>query len=989
VTEVVNRGRKHAPPPQRALWRSLAELGEEGSAQRGGEFAPGADEPPDSVARRDFFRLVGASAALAGASACNRATREKLRPYVTPPPEVVPGNPLFFASSMALDGYAIGVVVESHEGHPTKIEGNPDHPASLGATGPIEQASILDLYDPDRARGITRAGQPRSWPAFAETFAPRLRTGSTHLLLAATSSPLVADQVARLRARHPSIDVRWHAPLAPTTAWEGSRIAFGHVLEPRVRVAGARVIVALDSDFLAAGPAWRVIARDFADARRLRTARDEMSRLYAVEPALSITGMSADHRLRVRAREVMSIAAQIATSLAALGISLSPELLGSLAPWSARASAHASWTAQVARDLASHRGACVVLVGDGQPAEVHALGLALNAALGNVGRTIGYAPSPIVDAGSGAFDLGPLSIALESGEVSTLVVAGGNPAYTAFAELELARRMGRAQESVYVGPYVNESARSCGWFVPEAHYLESWGDGRAFEGTISLCQPVLAPHSERRTTSEILSTLLGEAPATSHDLLAAYWRRLRSDFEAEWPAWLGRGLIPGTGFDAGTPEVRFAAVADAILRLPLPPSAGPSLEVTLRRDARVHDGTYANNAWLMEMPDPTTRLTWGNAALLSRATAARLRVADGDLLRLEVGGRSETAPALVVPGHADDSIALSLGYGRTGDGEAIARGIGSNGYALRTRSGPSFAEGTAVATGGRIELALEQVHSSLEGRDDEILLHRTLSEYRRDPTFAKERDERPPSLYAHQPSGARQWGMVIDLNACTGCGSCVVACQAENNVPVVGKAGVAKGRAMHWLRIDRYFVGGPDDPQVVLEPMLCQHCEKAPCEYVCPVNATTHSADGLNQMVYNRCVGTRFCSNNCPYKVRRFNWFNYHQDEAAEIAAVHNPDVTVRARGVMEKCTYCVQRIREAEIRSEVSRRPMLDGDVVTACEQACPTRAITFGNIADPASRVRKAGANDRRFAVLNDLGTVPRTRYLARVRNPNPELA
>ena len=697
---------------------------------------------------------------------------------------------------------------------------------------------------------------------------------------------------------------------------------------------------------------------------------------------MPITGFGSAHGRSCRSR------LRIATSLAALGVGLPSELLGSLAPWSARASAHASWTAQVARDLASHRGASVVLVGDGQPPEVHALGFALNAALGNVGRNIGYVPSPIVDAGSAAFDLGPLSIALESGEVSTLVVAGGNPAYTAFAELELAGRMGRAEESVYVGPYVNESARSCGWFVPEAHYLESWGDGRAFEGTVSLCQPVLAPHSERRTTSEILSTLLGEPPATSHDLLAAYWRRLRSDFEAEWPAWLGRGLIPGTGFDAGAPDVRFGAVADAIRRLPVPPSDGPSLEVTLRRDARVHDGTYANNAWLMEMPDPTTRLTWGNAALLSRATAARLRVADGDLLRLEVGGRRETAPALVVPGHADDSIALSLGYGRTGDGEVIARGIGSNGYALRTRSGPSFAEGTAVATGGRIELALEQVHSSLEGRDDEILLHRTLSEYRGDPSFAKERGERPPSLYAHQPSGARQWGMVIDLNACTGCGSCVVACQAENNVPVVGKAGVAKGRAMHWLRIDRYFVGGPDDPQVVLEPMLCQHCEKAPCEYVCPVNATTHSADGLNQMVYNRCVGTRFCSNNCPYKVRRFNWFNYHQDEAAEIAAVHNPDVTVRARGVMEKCTYCVQRIREAEIRSEVSRRPMLDGDVVTACEQACPTRAITFGNIADPASRVRKAGANDRQFAVLNDLGTVPRTRYLARVRNPNPEL-
>ncbi|MDP9034511.1 MAG: 4Fe-4S dicluster domain-containing protein, partial [Myxococcota bacterium] len=501
---------------------------------------------------------------------------------------------------------------------------------------------------------------------------------------------------------------------------------------------------------------------------------------------------------------------------------------------------------------------------------------------------------------------------------------------------------------------------------------------------------LIAAHPGRRTASEVLSALLGEPPATSHELLVGYWKRARADFDAEWDAWLARGVISGTAVGVVTPEVRYGAVERAIARIALPPaSSAEDVEVLLRRDARAHDGTYTNNAWLMEMPDPTTRITWGNAALLSRATAARLGVADGDTLRLSVAGRGIETPALIVPGHADGTITLSLGYGRTGDGEAIARGLGANGYALRTTSAPSFAYGTAVPAGGHADLALEQVHASLEGRDEDILLHRTLDEYRRDPAFAAAHDRLPLALYEREPGKGRQWGMVIDLNACTGCGSCVIACQAENNIPVVGMAGVAKGRAMHWLRIDRYFVGEADDPRVLLEPMLCQHCEKAPCEYVCPVNATTHSADGLNQMVYNRCVGTRFCSNNCPYKVRRFNWFNYQKDVSADAALVHNPDVTVRSRGVMEKCTYCVQRIREAEIRSDVRDSPMADGDVATACEQACPSRAITFGNIADPTSRVSQLRTLDRRFAVLDDLGTLPRTRYLARITNPNPELA
>jgi molybdopterin-containing oxidoreductase family iron-sulfur binding subunit len=974
---------------RRDLWRSLSERdGADARDTRVREFARGADESPDAVARRDFLRFVGASAALAGATACSRAQRETLSPYVVEPSQAVPGNPLYFATSLVSEGYATGLVVESHEGRPTKVEGNPDHPASLGATSAIHQAAVLGLYDPHRARGVTHGGEARSWPSLVETLATRADGERVSLLLEPTSSPLAAEQVARLRSRFPAIDVRWHVPLAPRAAWEGARIALGEVLETRVDLRMADVIVALDSDFLMEGPAALRLARDFAARRRLGSASAAMSRFYAVEPVLSVTGMSADHRLRTRACDVLAVAASLAIELAALGVPVPTDLAPPLNPWSARVAGHVAWIRAVARDLVAHRSRSALLVGGTQPAALHALVHALNAALGNVGTTITYARSPILDAGSEAFDLAPLLRDLDDGKIGTLVVAGGNPVYGASGDLDLARRVARARRSFYLGPYVDETARACQWFAPQAHFLEAWGDGRAFDGTISLSQPLAARAFAGHTTSELLSILLGE-PTTAHDQLVSHWRRARADSETSWNAWLEKGMIPGTAFPAlAPPALQQAAVRDAIARLPLPPAS--PLELTVRPDARLRDGAHSNNTWLQEMPDPVTRQAWGNAALLSEATATRLAVTDGDVLQLEVAGRSIRAPALVVPGHADDTIALALGYGRRGEGEENARDVGANANVLRRSTAPWFTQDlTVTRTSAREDLALEQEHSSLEGRDDSILLHRTLDEYRRAPDFATPSDKRPLALYDLKSGGARQWGMVIDLNACTGCGACVIACQAENNIPVVGKAGVAKGRAMHWLRIDRYFVGPPDAPRVLLEPMLCQHCEKAPCEYVCPVNATTHSEDGLNQMTYNRCVGTRFCSNNCPYKVRRFNWFNYHAGESRSEAAVHNPDVTVRARGVMEKCTYCVQRIREAEIRAEVTRHPIVDGDVVTACEQACPTRAITFGNIRDATSRVSQLRENERRFAVLNELGTVPRTRYLARVTNPNPELA
>ena len=979
------------PPRRRRLWRSFAERSDAVVAEaRTPEFPPGVDQPPDLVARREFFRLAAAGAALAAATGCERAPRGVIRPYVVDPETVIPGNPLFYATSITTRGYASGLLVESHEGRPTKIEGNPSHPASLGATTCAAQASLLDVYDPDRALAVMRGGEPSSWSAFDDAFVAPARAGGVHLLLPSTSSPVVADQIRRLRARlGDRIDVRWYDALPRMSAWEGARLAFGTVLEARLALREAKVAVAFDADFLSEGPASLALARAFADGRRLAEPSATMNRLYVAEPAVTVTGMSADHRLRVRARDIASLAALVATELATAGAPLPRSFVDTVAPLAGGTTRDRAWARAVARDLAANAGAGVVVAGDGQPPFVHALAHAVNDALGNAGRTVTYAPSPIVDAGTDAFDLAPLAAALDAGHVERLIVLGGNPAYGAPADLELGRRLRKAMASAYLGRYVDETAAACQWFLPATHYLEEWGDARAFDGTISVIQPLLGPAGDARSTIEVLAALLGDLPATPHEILTRYWTQSSGAAERETSSWVEQGIVASSAAAPITPaKVSYDALIRAGLALTRY-NGEDALEICFRPDARAPEGAAPNNAWLLELPDPTTRLTWGNAARLSRATATRLGVTDGDVLRLDVGSRSVLAPVLVVPGHADGTIALAIGYGRAGTGEQIVRGVGVNAGTLRTRDAPWFGPVVAARTGAREGLALEQVHSSLEGRDDDVLLHRSLASFRNDPGFATDRAKTRLALYDLKPAGARQWGMVIDLNACTGCATCVVACQAENNIPAVGKAGVAKGRAMHWIRIDRYFFGEEDDPGVLLEPMLCQHCEKAPCEYVCPVNATTHSSEGLNQMTYNRCVGTRFCSNNCPYKVRRFNWFNYQQGALAGAARVHNPDVTVRARGVMEKCTYCVQRIREAEIRSEVAGRPLRDGDVVVACEQACPTRAITFGDIADPASRVSALRTNVRRFSVLNDLGTAPRTQYLARITNPNPELA
>ncbi len=969
-------------------WRSLAEAAGRIDPDAAREFPRGVDEPDASLGRREALRLLGASVALAGASGCARAPRGQIVPYAHQPPEVTPGVPSHYATAMTLGGYATGLLVESHEGRPTKIEGNPDHPASLGATGLFEQASILSLYDPARARGLSQGGQPRSWRRLVDTLH---RSGSadgrlegTHLLLEPTSSPTTADLVQKLTARAAS--VHYYAPLRRDAVWEGTRLVFGRPLEPVFELHDADVVVCLDDDLLASGPFHCRYARQFAAARRVRSGRDAMNRLYCVEPVLTVTGARADHRLRARARDVLTVALALLREVGA-----GAAAPGSLAPLrelllGVREAAEAQpWVGAVARDLAAHRGRSLVVAGETQPPLVHAVAGLLNAVLNNVGQTVRYLTPPIVDAGAPSHGLEPLLGELDAGRVQSLVVLGGNPVYTAPADAELSRRIKGARSSVYLGMYENETARDCEWVAPLAHYLESWGDARALDGTTSIVQPLIAPLFGGRTPDEILAVLLGATEPAAYDTVRAYWKGARADFDAVWRSALQKGLVPGTLAPA-EPVVASARALAAPIAAASSVARSATLELVLRADSKVHDGAFANNAWLLELPDAMTKLTWGNAALVSPGTATRLGLSTEDVVSLTLEGRSLTVPVFVMPGQADDSFALSLGYGREG-AEELGK-VGANGYRLRTTRAPFFDDGLAVAkTGATQPLASTQEHWSMEARP--IALDSRLAQYREDPgEVIKGQNAVRQTLYQLRPDGENQWAMSIDLNACTGCGVCVIACQAENNIPIVGESGVRKNREMHWIRIDRYFEADLDNPVVEVEPMACQHCEKAPCEYVCPVGATVHSPDGLNEMVYNRCVGTRFCSNNCPYKVRRFNWFDYNRDKPEPERMMMNPDVTVRARGVMEKCTYCVQRIRETEIHTRIEGRPIADGDVRTACQQACPSGAIVFGSLADPTSEVSRLHANDRTYKVLDELGTLPRTRYMVRLRNPNPEL-
>jgi len=948
----------------------------------------GPNHAPLSFHRRQFLSLGGLSLGLGSTalSGCTRAPSEKIVPYRIQPEDVVPGRPTHYASAFTIDGFATGILLECHDGRPTKVEGNPDHPASLGATTIHEQALIAELYHPGRQRALRHRNQLVSdgalERALAQAGARERRGRGLHLVLPPQSSPTLGHLLDRLREQLPQASVHFHTPFARTAAWQGARMVFGEPLEPRVDLTRARVVVSLDADLLGSGPAQLTLTRAFSDARRVSTPQSAMNRLYVIEPTPSVTGNLADHRLALEATQIPQFSAallrQVARELAGT-LPLIPGNDEALAP---RISA---FVRALSRDLSTHRGASVVLAGERQPPLVHAIAHALNDALGNAGTTIEYARSPIIAAGGPEHDsTEALRAALVAGEVETLLLFDVNLAHTAPGALGLASVLRGVPRSFYCGLFENATSAICEWTIPRPHPLESWADTRAFEGTSSIIQPAIAPLYDGFTEAQILAALIGQPRASAHELVREFCRTERQLDDEAWDRALSAGVIADSAISpARTAPLRWDWLGQ-IAELHAPQG---SLELHLQPDPRLHDGRFVDNPWLLELPCPITKQTWGNAARISPEFAAELGIGSGDVLTLHVAGRALDVPALIVPGQAERAVTLTLGWGQTGP--SLGANHGANGYSLMIRADSWTLPVTVTRTARHEALALTQLELHAGAAADAIFAIATLEDYRSHGSVAEKQRKKQLSMYEPDAARApRQWGMTIDLNACTGCSACVIACQSENSIPTVGKSGVLKHREMHWLRIDRYVVGSPENQRTISQPMACQHCEHAPCEYVCPTAATVHSSDGLNQMIYNRCVGTRFCSNNCPYKVRRFNWFNYHADEREPTELGYNPEVSVRARGVMEKCSYCVQRIRKAEILARTEEKPLLDGAVRTACEQVCPAGAIVFGDIADAHSRAAQLAKSDRAFAALNELGTVPRTRYLAKLTNPNPEL-
>ena len=997
------------------VWRSLEAVAEttEFKDYLHREFPPNASEWPDPVCRRSFMKLMSASMALAGVTACTVQPTELIVPYVRQPEEVIPGRPLFFATAMSLGGVASGVLVESHEGRPTKIEGNPDHPASQGATDLFAQGSVLTLYDPDRSQAITQLGEIRPWSAVIAAVRGGLSAQSAtkgaglRILTETVNSPSLAAQIQQVLQLQPNAKwIQWE-PMPRDNARAGARTAFGEYLEPVYDLSKADVILSLEADFLSSEGASNLrYARQFAGRRKVEDSTDTLNRLYVVESNHSVTGGRADNRLPIKSSQIEAFARAVAQQVGVTGVT-------GTAPAGSEAFADA-----VAKDLTAHRGRAVVMAGDSQPPAVHAIAHALNAALAAVGTTVSYLPTPEIVPSEQHAALRELVTDIEAGRVQMLVIVGeSNPVMSAPADFKFAEAMGKVAVRVHSGLFFDETATLSHWHVPATHYLEAWGDARSFDGTTSIVQPLIQPLYSGKSAHEVIATLSDRPERNAYDVVREYWMAngvgqaggviptaaaaaataaptapalpaqpvsAASTFEQHWRKWLHDGFIAGTAFAPSA-----AVVAPDVATRITASAAVEGVEINFRRDETIYDGRFANNGWLQELPKPVTKLTWDNAALMSPSTAEVNQLQTGDIIAIQHDGRTLNVPVWITPGHAKDAITISVGYGRPKAGR-VGNGTGFNSYALRGSTAPWHGAATITKTGETYQLVGTQDHWSIEGRN--IVRSATLEDFKAKPAFAKQMEhlqlDKRISLYADKEYKGDQWGMAIDMNACTGCSACIIACVAENNIPVVGKDQVKRNREMHWLRIDRYFAGNLDTPDTYYQPMPCQQCENAPCEVVCPVSATVHSDEGLNDMVYNRCVGTRYCSNNCPWKVRRFNFLLYQDFNTPQFKLQRNPDVTVRSRGIMEKCTYCVQRINAARIQSKREDRAIRDGEIVTACQAVCPTEAIVFGNINDPNSKVAKLKSSPRNYTTLDDLNTRPRTTYLAAVRNPNPAL-
>ncbi len=983
----------------RRYWRSIDELSgtEEFQAAVEREFPAAAQEWVDPVSRRGFMKLMGASMALAGLAGCTKQPDEPIYPYVKQPEDLVLGKPNYFATAHPFVTGAVPVLVKSDQFRPIKVDGNPEHPYNLGSSDVFTQGTLLDLYDPDRSQHATYKGENREWAEFAQGLRVKLTESKdgtgVYFLSAAITSPTLARQWKAVQAAYPKAKLVQYDP-----AIAGTALAAGAT--PVYDLSGADVIVSLDADFLsgAAYPGHHKLTREYA-LRRKDPSR--LNRLYVIESTPTTTGMKAEHRLGLRASEIPAFTAALAAAVGASG---------------AQAPAY-SWTveqqrflAALAKDLKANAGKSAVLPGLYQDASVTALAASINSALGNTGKTVTTSSEPLNPVPSDQLgDLKALVADLNAGKVDWLVILNANPIYSAPGELDFLSAFNRAKTVVHLGSHLDETGQIAHWHIPAANPMEYWSDARSYDGTVSIVQPMIEPLYGGKSSHDVFQALLNEPVQSSYEAVRETWKStIKGDFETGWRKALHAGWVDGTAGEKGGQ----ASTSSLTASVPAPASKD-AIEIIFRPDPNIYDGRYSNVGWLQELPKPVTNLCWDNAAILSGATLTKLNLEEDDIVELTVGGKTVKAPVIVAPGHPDNSVTVHLGYGREASGR-VGSGAGFNAFLIRPASTPFYATGSIKKVDGKWGLAITKSHyqdhrskaaggegggnNSLEANeavgDRGIIRYATLDEYKANPGFANEGENHEKthtdtSLFPNWTYTENAWGMSIDMNSCTGCNACVVSCYAENNIPVVGKQQVRIGRNMQWIRIDSYFEGDLAAPRAHFQPMLCQHCENAPCEQVCPVGATVHTPEGLNTMVYNRCVGTRYCSNNCPYKVRRFNFLLYSDYETESMKFMRNPDVSVRSRGVMEKCSYCVQRIEAVKIEADKENRAIRDGEIVTACQQACPTSAISFGNINDPKSEVAKRKAAERDYQVLADLNYRPRTTYTAGVINPNPELA
>ena len=983
-------------------WRSVDELANtpEFQAAVEKEFPGSPHAWGDDVSRRGFLKFMGASAALAGLAGCTKQPDEPIYPYIKQPEDLILGKPNYFATAHPFVTGAVPLLVKSDQYRPIKIDGNPEHPYNQGSSDPFTQATLLDLYDPDRSQHVTYRGENREWAEFIVGLREKVistKDGTGIYFLSETiTSPTLARQWREVQAKYPKATLVQYDP-----AIAGSSLATSG-LSVRYDLTDADVIVSLDADFLsgASYPGFHKLVRQYAERRKDPT---KLNRLYAIESTPTTTGLKAEHRLGLRASEIPAFAAELAKAVGVEGVE-PPSYV-----WTDE---QKKYLAALAKDLKGHAGKSVVISDLNQDRTAIALAVAINNILGNSkSASFTFDSEDLPDTFSQITNLRMLVGDLNTGKVDWLVILNANPIYNSPADLGFAAAFEKAKMTAHLGSHLDETGQNAQWHIPTAHFLESWSDARSYDGTVSIVQPMIDPLYGGKTAHHFFQALLDEPGLSPYEAVRLTWKPvIKGDYETGWRKALHAGWIEGTS-STTVPISAFVPEPSQRLKVPVP-SNKDALEIIFRPDPNVYDGRWANVGWLQELPKPVTNLSWDNAAIVSGATLTKYGLEEDDIVELSVNGRKVNAPVIVAPGHPDNSVTVHLGYGRSFAGR-VGSGAGFNAYLIRTSDAPFYTVGSMKKVPGKWGVAVTKSHfqdhrpklfggqgngnNSLEA--DEalgergIIRYATLGEYKANPGFANEGETHPATdksntIFPNWEYKDNAWGMSIDMNSCTGCNACIVGCYAENNIPVVGKQQVRIGRNMQWLRIDTYFEGDLAAPRAHFQPMACQHCEDAPCELVCPVGATVHTPEGLNAMVYNRCVGTRYCSNNCPYKVRRYNFLLYSDFETESLKLMRNPDVTVRSRGVMEKCSYCLQRISAAKIEADKENRAIRDGEVVTACQQACPAQAISFGNINDKQSKVAKLQADERSYQVLADLNTRPRTKYVAAVTNPNPEL-